>query len=366
MSHHGHPVIDSSASSSMASIAQHLPRLTETGEMNRALPKMPLRVPQRNPRRSLPAAVGGAPASYVPSRDSAAHLSEPPTPTSPPLSPCKLTASEAGTSELHSPRCSVVQQKRAHAEPPGDEKGWIDHRQRRCRFMIVVGVFTAIVAGLTVGLAVGLGKGNAQPNSQSSPDGADSAVFPAGAYSFETYLRANSSGCTSRASSWQCYPETSASSLRATFYWTVQGDVGGAHHDYYVTGTEEPFGPAFANLPATLLDVKQPSERLSFAFAANKTVVIPVAAGDGRVANCTYPGTVFQATLWTRRRGGQGVSAPSRTARYAPWPGEMEVVQYKNSTIGDPVCVDRHGKAIADVQAAGGSCLCRYTSTSMS
>lgn len=167
MSHHRQSAMDASANSraSIASIVS-LPRLTETGELNRALPKIPLRVPQKNPRRSLPpggippsgsGSVASGPTPYV-SPDGSPHQSMPPTPTSAPLSPFKTTASETETNELHSPLESVTPQNIVDAEPE-DEKEWIDHRQRRCRFMILVGVFTAIVASLAVGLAVGLSKG---------------------------------------------------------------------------------------------------------------------------------------------------------------------------------------------------------------
>lgn len=116
-----------------------------------------------------------------------------------------------------------------------------------------------------------------------------------------------------------------------------------------------------------MLDANQATERLTFAFTMNKTVTPwDVAAPANRVANCTYSGTVFQATLWTRRRGKDLFQPPSHPSKYAPWPGDFEVTQYKNSTIGDPMCVDKQGKGIADIQAAGGSCLCRYSSTSMS
>ncbi len=209
---------------------------------------------------------------------------------------------------------------------------------------------------------------DATPGSTSSSLGSSAgAVFPAGSYSFDTYLRENSTGCTSRATSWRCYPESSGSGPaggRATFDWTLQATGPGR---YFVSGSDNPFAPNFANLGVTLLDADQPTERLTFAFATNKTVVpADVGSPTNRAARCTYTGTVFQATLWTRRRGGVPFAPPSHPAEHAPWPGDFEVTQYKNSTIGDPVCVDQQGKGIADIQAAGGSCLCRYSSTSMS
>lgn len=154
--------MDNSASSraSIASIA-NLPRLTETGEINRALPKIPLRVPQKNPRRSLPpgapGSVASCPTPYVSPDDSPPHSA----PTSPisPISPFKTAPSiDTETNGAQSPMGSVTPQNMADAEPE-DEKEWIDHRQRRCRFMIAVGVFTAIVISLAVGLGVGLSKG---------------------------------------------------------------------------------------------------------------------------------------------------------------------------------------------------------------
>lgn len=116
----------------------------------------------------------------------------------------------------------------------------------------------------------------------------------------------------------------------------------------------------------TLLDPNQDSERLTFAFSANRTVV-PTDANSpiDRAANCTYPGTVFQATLWTRRKGQTIISRPKGLSDFAAWPGDVEVYQFKNSTIGQPYCLDQFGHSIADVQAGGDSCECRYTSSSL-
>lgn len=125
-----------------------MPMITETGEINRAIPKIPLRVPQKNPRRSLPP--GGAtalPPLQVPPA-SAAYV--PPSPMS------KEDASDAYTMTLYSAGPST---------PPAfldngveDEKHWTGHRERRCKFLVLVGIFTAVIVGLAVGLSVGLNK----------------------------------------------------------------------------------------------------------------------------------------------------------------------------------------------------------------
>lgn len=117
----------------------------------------------------------------------------------------------------------------------------------------------------------------------------------------------------------------------------------------------------------TVLDPNQESERFTFAFAMNKTVVPDDAqTPTNRAANCTYADTVFKATLWTRKRGNETISIPKSPSKFGPWPGDVEIMQYKNSTIGEPHCIDTAGGPIADVQAAGGTCMCRYESSSRS
>lgn len=157
--------LDGSAGSrtSLSSVTQ-MPMITETGEINRAIPKIPLRVPHKNPRRSLPPsphsppglATGNiGPAPYVPPDGSSSlNPTSPVSPTaSSPISPfAKEYSLEADGGDNYS------------GEPPtpprqtGDnnEKQWLDNRQRRCRFMIMVAVFAAVIVGLAVGLSVGL------------------------------------------------------------------------------------------------------------------------------------------------------------------------------------------------------------------
>jgi hypothetical protein len=159
--------LDGSAGSrtSLSSITQ-MPMITETGEINRAIPKIPLRVPHKHPRRSLPPtphsppglATGNlGPAPYVPPDGSSPYN---------PTSPISLTASSpispfAKENSLDADggdNCSGEESAPQAGTGDDNEKQWLDNRQRRCRFMVMVGVFAAVIVGLAVGLSVGLSK----------------------------------------------------------------------------------------------------------------------------------------------------------------------------------------------------------------
>ena len=116
-----------------------------------------------------------------------------------------------------------------------------------------------------------------------------------------------------------------------------------------------------------MLDQGQPSERLVFSFGMNRTVVPGNAlTPTNRAASCSYPGTRFDATLWTRRAGAGGRTLdPVPTTggtKFAVWPADVEVSQSANATLGEPRCVDVDGNFIADVQAGAGQCQCLYAS----
>lgn len=107
-----------------------------------AIPKIPLRVPQKNPRRSL--GPPPHPGSYVPSSPastitSTGHLSPP--------YKADSTAGELDRDDGHS---------QPEAEE-ANEKHWFAHRKRSRRFLVIVGIVTLIIiVGLAVGLPLGL------------------------------------------------------------------------------------------------------------------------------------------------------------------------------------------------------------------
>lgn len=107
-----------------------------------AIPKIPLRVPQKNPRRSL--GPPAHPGSYVPSSPastitSTGHLSPP-------------YKADSTTGELE--REDGPSQPEAEES---NEKHWFAHRKRSRRFLVIVGIVTLIIiVGLAVGLSLGL------------------------------------------------------------------------------------------------------------------------------------------------------------------------------------------------------------------
>lgn len=194
---------------------------------------------------------------------------------------------------------------------------------------------------------------NKDSQGSSSDEDTEEAPFPAGSYSFETTLQSTTTDCTSRASTWRCYPYNIDSN--ATFFWILSPSDGG----YTISSSENPFAPSFDNLTLSTVDKDGDDERLTFEFEMERSVVPEDAlTEDNRAAKCRFAGTKFQATLWTKR----GVPADADTdgGKFARWPGDVEIVQSKEAELGQPVCEDADGNAIADVQASSGECTCDY------
>lgn len=186
-----------------------------------------------------------------------------------------------------------------------------------------------------------------------SEDNNEDAPFPAGSYSFETTLQTASTDCTSRSSTWRCYPYNIDSN--ATFFWVLNPSDGG----YTISSSENPFAPSFDNITLSTVDKDGEDERLTFEFDIDRTVIPEDAlTEDNRAAKCIFANTKFQATLWTKR--GADENADKGGSKFAHWPGDVEIVQRKESELGQPVCEDDDGNAIADVQASSGDCTCEY------
>ena len=96
-------------------------------------------------------------------------------------------------------------------------------------------------------------------------------------------------------------------------------------------------------------------------------MVVPAGAisTDGKSARCTFRGTKFQATLWTRRKNGVEMEdllaskGEEGDDDYRTWPGDVEVEMVKDAEDGQPECETVDGDEI-DVVAGTGSCTCQY------
>lgn len=278
------------------------------------------------------------------------------------------------------------QERHSHREfvPSGGGrlKRWVDRQwfgSRRKRWAVFAGlalVLVSVVVGLALGLTLGLRDGDANDESGGQDGGDDSQpadpVFPAGSYSFTTALQRTATDCTSNPSTWRCFPYESGSN--ATFFWIITGGIDSEPDSYTVSSTENPFAPSFTNLTAKLSGRGTRNERLEFSFDMDKTVVPSDAlTSDNRAAECTFRGTKFETTLWTRRGDGRAVDTKtddddddgggsSRRSSFSPWPADVEIIQTMAAEEGEPRCEDRDGTRITDVQAGDGECVCGYAS----
>ncbi len=213
-------------------------------------------------------------------------------------------------------------------------------------------------------------------------------LFPAGSYSFTAALTNISTGCTSNASTWRCYPfstyQPSTPDLSsATFYWIIEPVT---TYSYVISSSDNPFAPSFANVSLTLEDANLDTERFTFEFTMKKPVTTsaPLEVGNDKAAVCWFNQTVMSATIWTRIRASYpanitSVEAPvNATNVFAPWPFKVEVNQGQGGagkSNSAPDCRDSRGRPMGgdlrpDVNetsdGAGTDCSCRYANFELS
>lgn len=207
-------------------------------------------------------------------------------------------------------------------------------------------------------MAVLIAQSRSQTTTKTSPQSTNR--YPAGIYQIRSILRSNSTGCTSRPSTWTCPADNTGSGT--DLHWHISGK---RSTGYFISGEASSIMPGFNDVSMTVLDENQRTERLVFEMSFNKTV-LPVDANTptNRAAKCVFPNTVAQAVLWTRQRGNTPLTASDIDRNYGLWPGDVELYHVKPSTIGEPKCEDKSGAYIADVQAAIDSCECHYEAIS--
>jgi len=228
-----------------------------------------------------------------------------------------------------------------------------NHRRRWLRLLIIVGIIAAVILALAIGLGVGLTGRN--DNDQTTSDGSDTTSdegrFPAGNFTFETSLISTRTSCTSNPATWRCFPFENGSS--AKFYWIIS-EPDKKNADYTISSSDNPFAPSFKGLTLARFDQGNSDERFEFSFNTTRNIVPSDSIGaNNRVATCSFKNTMFEATLWTRRRNNETLPINDAVdGKYADWPGDIEVRQIKEAELGQPMCEDDQGTEIADVQAA--------------
>ncbi|KAL6801165.1 hypothetical protein GGI42DRAFT_39679 [Trichoderma sp. SZMC 28013] len=307
-------------------------------------PPAMLRVPTKNPRRSMGPPTEGATIPYVIGFQD--------------MPPGILTPAECKDEGDDGDEDTVVgQMTPTPPVRPGngqwDGENWKpNNTQRRCHLVLIVAVILVVLVGLAVGLSLGLTKASAN-NRRGNSQIAFASDVPTGAFAIDTLLQDSSTACTSNPSTWSCLSSQGGHVVR--FYWNITQSGSG----YLISSSNDPIVSSFSNIPLTLLDGGSEDERVTFSFTLDVTFEPPITATN-RAAKCTYTDTTFEATLWTKRGTQQPYSSVQKRTGYGNWTGLVEIAEKKNATLGMPQCVDSQGTVIADVQAEMGTCECAY------
>ncbi|KAL7791666.1 hypothetical protein V8C43DRAFT_283617 [Trichoderma afarasin] len=303
-----------------------------------------LRVPTKNPRRSIGYPAEGPIIPYVIGFQD--------------MPPGVLTPAECKDEGDDGDEDTVVgQMTPTPPVRPGDSQwdgeNWKpNNTQRRCHLILIIAVILVVLVGLAVGLSLGLTKASVK-NRRGGSQTTFASNLPTGAFAIDTLLQDSSSACTSNPSTWSCISPQGDHVVR--FYWNIKQSGSG----YVISSSNDPIVSSFSNIPLTLLDGGNEDERVTFSFTLDVTFEPPVTATN-RAAKCTYTDTTYEATLWTKRGAQQPYSSVQKRTGYGNWTGLVEISEKKNATLGVPQCVDSQGTMIADVQAEMGTCECSY------
>jgi hypothetical protein len=147
-----------------------------------------------------------------------------------------------------------------------------------------------------------------------------------------------------------------------TLHWIITPLT---RYSYAISSKPDDPAPSFANLPMTLLDANQYSERLVFNLTTTKQVAVPKL--DGGPATCGFSDTIMSVTLWTRIRasyppGVSSLPAPQvASASFAPWPYMATVDEVQHGGAGVPDCRNGSGNSVGGGKlGAAGECGCYY------
>ncbi|KIW08576.1 uncharacterized protein PV09_00540 [Verruconis gallopava] len=233
------------------------------------------------------------------------------------------------------------------------------------RVLLVCGVLLICIIAIAVGTAIGLKQSNkSSTNSQSSdatPASAGAASqsgtatatgalatntqvpsgFPAGTYSFTTFLDTVNTDCTSDPATWSCYPYTIYNNdhvkALSTFNWVIKEASSKA--SYEISSLQNPFDINFQNAAMNILDKGTDNERYQFQIQMDKSVVPSTSiTNDGSSATCFYNSTTMTGYLYTKRAKDYPTSEETVNSTYPAWPFSVRVEQTAAGGEGVPNC----------------------------
>jgi hypothetical protein len=161
-------------------------------------------------------------------------------------------------------------------------------------------------AGTQPSSTTGAGPETDKPSTPTSGALAPSSLpsgFPAGSYSFVTFLDTVQSGCTANAATWSCPPTTDYYSDPQKALTILNWEISGSTGAYKISskGQDPTFGTMFQNEKLELLDSGKDTERYRFQISRTKSVNMTGSIGDqkGDFA-CDYGNTNIQGSLYTK------------------------------------------------------------------
>ncbi len=201
--------------------------------------------------------------------------------------------------------------------------------------------------------------GSASDNSTTN-----TTTFPAGSYSFSTFLDTVSTACTNNTAAWMCYPfsiySESPSESSATFDWIISADPK-TPKSYTISSTPNSLSVDFSNLPLSLLKAGQDDEHYFLQTTISKSTNPTSQLGNDNVAaTCYFNSTTFQAYLYTKMEKtylGNSTNATD-TSAYSPWPYAVKIEQVIGAGEGTPDCVGPDGQNVGDFSVQDGTQLC--------
>ncbi|KAE9368343.1 hypothetical protein N431DRAFT_485891 [Stipitochalara longipes BDJ] len=246
------------------------------------------------------------------------------------------------------------------------------------RLLVIAIIVALCTVGLVVGLVFGLRNrhksssngstntaGGASGNIPAGPSNpATSTAFPAGSYSFTTYLSTVSTNCTSDPATWTCYPYTtysqSPSASTATFQWII--DPVPDSKSYTISSTDNLFSIVFTNLTLSLMNAGQTDEHYYFSTTMQKPTKPSVPLTDQNLAStCYFNQTIFEGYLYTKMKKTfpSGSSNETNTGQpFGEWPFAVSVDQMSGGGTGTPTCLGPDGQSLGSFSVADASQLC--------